>query len=75
MFKKMKFGTIVGGSFPLVLVMMLFVGGFSIVQMAKLNGFSAEIATNWLPPVRAVEAMATNSDAGGMPGEQHFVRF
>jgi methyl-accepting chemotaxis protein len=73
MFKKMKFGTLVGSGYALVLLLMLGIGGFAIVQMAKLNGLSTEMATNWLPSVRIVEVLDTNTSDFRVLEYQHIL--
>ena len=38
-----------------IMAFMLFLGGFSMFELAKVNGSTEEIATNWLPSVHAVD--------------------
>ena len=40
-----------------VLMLTVFLGVFSVLQLAKVNGSTEEIATNWLPSVQAVDSM------------------
>ena len=40
-----------------IMLLMLCLGGFSIMQLAKVNGSTEEIATNWLPSVHAVDSL------------------
>jgi methyl-accepting chemotaxis protein len=40
-----------------IMLLVLFLGAFSILQLSKVNGSTEEIATNWLPSVHAVDTM------------------
>ncbi len=53
MFARMKLSTKLFGSFAIVLALMLALGGFAIQSLATVNGSTRDIATNWLPSVRA----------------------
>ena len=57
----MKIGARIALGFGLVILLLLGLGGFSIFQMGKVNDSSTEIATNWMPSVRYVQAMNTNT--------------
>jgi methyl-accepting chemotaxis protein len=61
MLKNMKIGVVIGAGFAAVLLLMLGMGGFATVEMSKVNDASTEIATNWLPSVRYVDSMNTNT--------------
>ncbi|MEF7616318.1 methyl-accepting chemotaxis protein [Aquincola sp. MAHUQ-54] len=61
MFSSMKIGTRIGLGFAAVIVLMLAMGGFAILQMGKVNDSSTDIADNWLPSIRYVEEMNTNT--------------
>ncbi|HEY5961546.1 MAG TPA: methyl-accepting chemotaxis protein [Polyangiaceae bacterium] len=54
MFANMKLGTKLFGSFAVVLLMMLGLGCYSVVQLARVNGSTVDLAVNWMPSVRAV---------------------
>jgi methyl-accepting chemotaxis protein len=58
MFRNLKIATRIGLSFGLVLLLMLGMGIFSMLQMAKLNQSSTEITTNWMPSIRRVQNMS-----------------
>ena len=46
-----------------IMLLMLFLGAFSIQELSRVNGSTEEIATNWLPSVHAVDSMdSTISD-------------
>jgi methyl-accepting chemotaxis protein len=57
MFGNMKIATRIGLGFGLVLLLMLGMGGFAMLQMAKINASSTDIAGNWLPSVRSIQEM------------------
>ena len=42
-----------------VLALTIILGGFSIVQLSRVNGGTVEIATNWLPSVKVLARMDT----------------
>lgn len=41
-------------SFALILILTILLGGFSILQLGRVNGTATDINNNWLPSVRAV---------------------
>jgi methyl-accepting chemotaxis protein len=47
--------------FGSLLALLAFLGVFSLIQMGDINGMSTEIATNWMPSIRYVEEMNTNT--------------
>lgn len=53
-FTKMKIASKLGMGFGAVLALVVILGVFSVMQMSKLNGSTVDIATNWLPSVRAI---------------------
>ncbi|URI11712.1 methyl-accepting chemotaxis protein [Aquincola tertiaricarbonis] len=61
MFSSMKIATRIGLGFAAVIALMLGLGGFAIYQMAHINDASSEIADNWMPSIRLVEEMNTNT--------------
>jgi len=61
MLKNIKIGVVIGAGFGAVLLLMLGMGGFATVQMSKVNDASTEISTNWLPSVRYIELLDTNT--------------
>ena len=54
MFSNLKFGTKLFGSFLVVLALMAGLGTYAIVQLGTVNGSTVELATNWMPSVRAI---------------------
>ena len=61
MFKQMKIATRIALGFATVLVLMLFMGLFSMLQMSEVNDKSTEIADNWLPSVRLLKTLDTRT--------------
>ena len=61
MFSSMKIATRIGLGFAAVIALMLGLGGFAVYQMARINGASSEIADNWMPSIRFIEEMNTNT--------------
>jgi methyl-accepting chemotaxis protein len=59
----MKIAPKLGLGFGAVLMLVVIMGVFSIVQLAKVNRSTVEIATNWLPSVKALSDL--RFDAGG----------
>ena len=53
-FTNLKIGKKLGLGFGAVLVLMVIQGALSLVQLSKLNGAATDLATNWLPSVKAV---------------------
>ncbi|WP_446809533.1 HAMP domain-containing methyl-accepting chemotaxis protein [Methylomonas sp. 2BW1-5-20] len=47
--------------FGSLLTLLCFLGIFSLMQMGDINGMATEIATNWMPSIRYVEEMNTNT--------------
>ncbi len=54
MLQNMKIGTRLGLAFATVLLMMLIVGVFAILQLARVNGNVADLSTNWMAGSRAL---------------------
>ncbi|MBR0565153.1 MCP four helix bundle domain-containing protein [Azoarcus sp. L1K30] len=50
-----------GLGFGILLAMMIFLGIFSIFKMSKVNDMSTEIAENWMPSIRLIEEINTNT--------------
>ena len=61
MLEKMRTATKLSLGFGIVLVLMGILGIFSLQRMATVNDMSTEIATNWMPSVRAVEEINTGT--------------
>ncbi|MES2880277.1 MAG: MCP four helix bundle domain-containing protein, partial [Pseudomonadota bacterium] len=49
-----KIGTKLGAAFFFVVLMTAAAGGFAVVQLAKINANTEDIATNWLPSVEVL---------------------
>ena len=56
-FHHMRLATKLALSFATVLVLTLILGVFSIIQLAKVNASSTDIADNWMPASRAALEM------------------
>ncbi|MBN6151485.1 MCP four helix bundle domain-containing protein [Xanthomonas sp. AmX2] len=61
MFDNLKIGTRIGLGFAAVLALMLGMGLFATKKMAEVNQASTDIAGNWMPSLRYVEQMNTNT--------------
>ena len=61
MFTKMKIATRIGLGFGTVLLLMVGMGVFALLQMSKVNEASSEIATNWLPSIKLLKTIDTNT--------------
>jgi methyl-accepting chemotaxis protein len=55
MFKNMRVATKLYGSFFIVLVLMVALGGYSISQLSAVNGSTVEIATNWMTGIQNIQ--------------------
>jgi len=53
MLNDMKIGTKLSGSFAVLLVLMVFLGGFSLYQLNSLNNAATAITGEWLPASKA----------------------
>ena len=53
-FSNLSIGKKLGSGFSLVLVLMAVLGTLSLLQLAKINESTVDIATNWLPSVRTI---------------------
>jgi methyl-accepting chemotaxis protein len=54
MFSNLKLGTKLFGSFLIVLALMAGLGAYAIAQLREVNNSSVDLATNWMPSVRAI---------------------
>ena len=61
MFNSMKIGTRITLGFTTLILCLMGVGGYAIRELDKVNDSASDIATNWLPSVRYVEEMNTNT--------------
>ncbi|MDP9125521.1 MAG: MCP four helix bundle domain-containing protein, partial [Pseudomonadota bacterium] len=60
MLKSIKLATKLFGSFLIVLALMAGLGTYAISQLATVNGSTVDLATNWLPSVRAALNLKAN---------------
>jgi len=60
MFANLKLGTKLFGSFLLVLALMAGLGTYAIVQLGAVNGATVDLASNWMPSVRAILNVKSN---------------
>jgi len=60
MFANLKLGTKLFGSFLLVLALMAGLGAYAIVQLGAVNGATVDLASNWMPGVRAILNVKSN---------------
>jgi methyl-accepting chemotaxis protein len=51
-FSNTKISVKLGGAFLLMVLLTAFIGGFSLIQLARINGNTEEIASNWLPSIK-----------------------
>lgn len=61
MLKNMKTATKLSLGFGIVLLLMAILGIFSLQKMGTVNDMSTEIATNWMPSIKVVEEINTNT--------------
>ena len=54
-FYNMKIGAKLLASFVIILLMMIGLGLFSITQLSKVNNTATDLATNWLPTIKAID--------------------
>jgi methyl-accepting chemotaxis protein len=59
--------------FGSVLILLVILGLFSLRQMSNINDMSTEITTNWLPSVRFVEEMNTNTSDYRLAEYKHII--
>jgi methyl-accepting chemotaxis protein len=60
MFANLKLGTKLFGSFLIVLALMAGLGMYAIVQLGAVNRSTVDLATNWMPSVRAILSVKSN---------------
>jgi methyl-accepting chemotaxis protein len=59
MFNKLKTATKLGAAFASVLLLAVLLGGLAIQQMAQMYEKTSDIATSWLPSIKAMGVMST----------------
>ena len=73
MFSNMKIATRIGLGFACVVLLMLGMGGFTIVQMGKMRENTSDILGNWMPSIRYIEEMNTNTSDFRIAELQHVI--
>src|SRR6185295_7146325 len=58
MLNRLSVGTKLGAAFALVLILMLGVGTFSILQLGRVAATGTDMASNWMPAMKASLQMA-----------------
>ncbi|HQC85145.1 MAG TPA: methyl-accepting chemotaxis protein [Rhodoferax sp.] len=51
-FSNTKISVKLGGAFLLMVLLTAIIGGFSLIQLARINGNTEEMASNWLPSIK-----------------------
>ena len=73
MFKNLKFATQIALGFGALLILMLGLGLFAIVQLAKVNQTSTDMELNWMPSVRITQELNTNTSDFRVDELQHIL--
>ncbi len=73
MFSNLKISLKILFSFGTVLLLTTFLGLFSIFQLARINQTSTDMETNWMPSIRAVSDMNTNTSDFRVNELQHIL--
>ncbi|UKE51953.1 MCP four helix bundle domain-containing protein [Xanthomonas translucens] len=73
MFANMKIGTRIGLGFASVLLLMLGMGVFATDKLAQIDQASTDMAENWMPSIRYVQQMNTNTSDLRVAELQHVV--
>jgi methyl-accepting chemotaxis protein len=60
-------------SFMSVLLLGMLLGGFSIIQLARVNQTSTDMETHWMPSLRSTLAMSANAANLRVKGLQHIL--
>ena len=58
--RNMKIASRAGISFAILTLLVVLVGGFSLLQMKRMNGAAAEVKEVWLPAIAALNDMGQN---------------
>src|SRR6185369_4388762 len=61
MLNRLSVGTKLGAAFALVLVLMIGVGTFSILQLGRVAATGTDMASNWMPAMKASLQMAQSA--------------
>ncbi|MES2207993.1 MAG: methyl-accepting chemotaxis protein [Pseudomonadota bacterium] len=62
LFKNMKLATKVFGAFLIILGLLVGMGLYAILQLSKVNASTTDLATNWMPSVRAVLVLKADTN-------------
>ena len=73
MLKNMKLAPKLFGAFAVVLLLMAGLGLFALVQMSKVNDSSTEITTNWMPSIKFLKEIDTNTSDYRIAELEHVV--
>ncbi|NYF20103.1 methyl-accepting chemotaxis protein [Xanthomonas sp. JAI131] len=73
MFANMKIGTRIGLGFAAVLLLMLGMGLFATDKLAQVNQSSTDMAENWMPSIRYIQQMNTNTSDLRVAELQHVI--
>ena len=73
MLKNMKLAPKLFGAFAIVLLLMASLGLFALVQMSKVNDSSSEIASNWMPSIKYIKEIDTNTSDYRIAELEHVV--
>ena len=73
MLKNMKLAPKLFGAFAIVLLLMASLGLFALLQMSKVNDSSTDIASNWMPSIKLVKEIDTNTSDYRIAELEHVV--
>jgi methyl-accepting chemotaxis protein len=69
----MKIGVKLGCGFGALLALMLGMGGFAAYEMGNVNAMSTEMADNWMPSIRYIEAVNSDTAVYRLKELQHIM--
>ncbi|MFZ3119105.1 MAG: MCP four helix bundle domain-containing protein, partial [Variovorax sp.] len=73
MLKNLKLAPKLFGAFAVVLVLMAGLGLFALAQMSKVNDASTEISSNWMPSIKFIKEIDTNTSDYRIAELEHVV--
>jgi hypothetical protein len=56
-FSNAKISVKLGGAFLIIVLLAAFIGGFGLIQLARINANTEEMASNWLPSIKYAAEM------------------